>query len=229
MSEQEQTGTIHRTFAAELTPGDGRTIDCRIVPYGEQITHNDGLGGLPVGQPYTEEWVFGAFTHQLRAANRVFANFEHEQGIRGVVGHGSALREDQDGFYGSFKIHDTPEGDKALMLVREDVLGGVSLEAVPQKSVKTAGGVVQRVKAHLRAIALCREPAYESAVVLAVREAPILTDEQVPHDMSSEMVERCRKLGISLPERYEAQPGTDTSSDEDTSEAAPAETQELNH
>ena len=62
---------LHRTFAAELA-ADGRTVDCRIVPYGERITHNDGLGGRPEGEPYEEEWVAGAFTHQLgpRTASR---------------------------------------------------------------------------------------------------------------------------------------------------------------
>src|SRR5689334_4916480 len=59
---------IVRTFAAEMTAGDGRTVDVRIVPYGERITHNDGLGGVPKGVPYTEEWVPGAFADQARAA-----------------------------------------------------------------------------------------------------------------------------------------------------------------
>ena len=35
---QDGPGVIVRTFAAELTPGDGRTVDVRIVPYGERIT-----------------------------------------------------------------------------------------------------------------------------------------------------------------------------------------------
>ncbi len=220
LQTETQNEVILRTFSAELSAGEGRTVDVRIVPYGERITHNDGLGGVPVGQPYTEEWVTGAFSHQLKAANRVLANVEHEPGIAGVVGHGLALREDFDALYGSFKIHDTPEGNKALMLVREGIFGGVSLEAIPQKTVKTVAGVVQRVKAHLRAVALCREPAYETATVLAVREAPVIPDKMMPVDMDPALLERCLRLGVSLPERYQAHPDeTDTPAETGTSES----------
>ena len=113
---------IVREFAAELTASEGRTVDVRIVPYGERITHNDGLGGVARGVDYTEEWMPGVFSHQLNAANRVLANYEHQEGIAGVIGHGIALREEADGFHGSFVLHDTPDGDKALLLVRQGVL-----------------------------------------------------------------------------------------------------------
>ncbi len=224
---QPDKGLICRTFSAELSAGDGRTVDCRIVPYGERITHNDGLGGVPVGQPYTEEWVAGAFTHQMKAANRVLANFEHQPGLAGVVGHGLELRDTPDGLHGSFRIHETPDGDKALMLIREGVLDGISLEAIPKKTIRTVAGVVQRVKAHLRAVALCREPAYESAVVLAVREEAVIPDKMLPVEIDPELLERCQKLGVSLPQRYQAHLApTGTPAETDTpDEATPAETQ----
>ena len=48
--EAPNRGLIRRSFAAEFsTGGDGHTVDVRIVPYGEQIIHDDGLGGLPKG------------------------------------------------------------------------------------------------------------------------------------------------------------------------------------
>lgn len=206
--------TIVRTFAAEMSAGDGRTVDVRIVPYGETATANDGFGGVARGIPYTEQWMPGAFLHQEKAANRVLANFEHHPGLAGVVGHGLTLREAADGFYGSFRMHETPDGDKALMLVREGVLGGVSLEAQPVKSVRNAAGIVQRVKANLRAIALCREPAYAGAQVLAVRTAPVFDEEILPVDLDPEIVERCRRLGIKLPQRYEAHPDEEGTPDE---------------
>lgn len=205
--EGPDRGFLVRTFAAELTAGEGRTVDVRIVPYGERATVADGFGGVPKGVPYVEEWMPGVFDGQVKAANRVLANFEHQTGLAGVVGHGLQLREARDGFHGSFKLHDTPDGEKALMLVREGVLGGVSLEAVPKKSVRTAAGVVQRVKAHLKAVALCREPAYTGAVVLAVREQQILLDEALlPVEFDEGLAERCRRLGISIPQRTVAHP-----------------------
>lgn len=210
--------TIVRTFAAEVAAGDGRTVDVRIVPYGESAIATDGYGGLPKGVPYREQWMPGAFTQMTRAANRVLVNFEHQQGLAGVVGHGISLRDAPDGFYGSFKIHETADGEKALMLVREGVLGGISLEVPVRsvKSVRTATGLVQRVKGHLKGIALCREGAYESSVVLAVREATVFDEEMLPVEIDPELLARCVRLGIALPERMKAHPAEDTSAEADT-------------
>jgi HK97 family phage prohead protease len=229
-TEAPETGLLCRAFKADLTAGDGRTVDVRIVPYGERITHNDGFGGVPRGVEYQEEWAYGAFSHQLNAANRVLANAEHEIGIRGVVGHGLALREAKDGLYGSFKIHETEAGETALILIREGVFSTVSLEAAPRKAVRTAAGVIRRVKADLRQVAFTRFAAFKGAQVLAVREE--ITDETtvdeafVPVDIDPELIERCRRLGIALPQRYQAHPDDpDTPADAGTSEStAPAET-----
>ncbi len=215
--------TVKREFSAELTAGEGRTVDVRIVPYGEQITHNDGLGGLPVGVDYTEEWMPGVFSHQVNAAHRVVANFEHQEGIAGIVGKGIALREASDGFHGTFRILPTPAGETILSLLRDDdgpaVVDGVSLEARPVKSVRGANGVVQRVKAHLSAVAFTRFSAYKGARVLAVRQQPsvVWEPEMLPHELPDEVVERCRRLGVKLPQRYQAHPDeTDTPADAGT-------------
>lgn len=215
ITEGRESGLLHRTFAAEMTAGDGRTIDVRIVPYGEKALVDDGRGA------YEEEFVDGAFDGQIeaKAAHRVFLNFEHQRGIGGIVGKGLALRSEPDGLYGSFRALENSDGDKALMLVEEKILDGVSLEFMAKKSVRTAAGVIRRVKAHLDAVALCRTPAYSSAVVLAVREAPVLDEELLPVDIDPELVERCRQLGIRLPQRYEAHPvEADTPADAGTSE-----------
>jgi HK97 family phage prohead protease len=208
MSETEESldGVLRREFAAELTAGEGRTVDVRIVPYGERITHNDGLGPTPRGVDYQEEWLPGVFAHQVNAANRVVANWEHQRGIDGIIGHGLALRETADGFHGSFKLHETPAGDKVLTMVNEGVVDGVSLEAQPVRNV-TKGGLVQRAKANLRAVAFTRFAAYSGAKILAVREDRLTLDpELVPAELDNEVVERCRRLGVRLPQRYQAHP-----------------------
>ena len=99
--EGRESGLLCRTFAAEVTAGDGRTIDVRIMPYGEKITHDDGFGGVPKGIPYQEQWDFGAFSDQVRAAevgraNKVLVNFEHGDRLIDVVGNGKTLREDRE-------------------------------------------------------------------------------------------------------------------------------------
>lgn len=221
-TEAAERPLLRRTFAAHLEAGDGRTVDVRIVPYGERITHNDGLGGVPRGEAYVEEWMPGAFDHQLNAAHRVVANYEHQAGIGGIVGKGQALRSSIDGFYGSFRILDGSDGDKTLQLIRDNVLDGVSLEARPVKTVRSKDGVMQRVKANLYAVAFTRFAAFSGARVLAVREeaADVVIDEALlPFEMDSELVERCRQLGVALPQRYEAQPDVaDTPAEAGTSE-----------
>lgn len=222
-------GVAVRVFATELRPGDGRTVDARIVPYGQRAKANDGLGGLPRGVMYEEEVLAGAFDHQLNAAHRVHLNYEHEPTILNIVGHGVSLASRSDGLYGSFVFHATPQGDTALELVRAGALGGVSFEATFKRSIRSAAGVIQRVKANLVNVALCREPAYESAVVLGLRTEPedefLLDEELLPIPFNPGIAERVAALGILLPEHLKAHPATDTSAQADTSESAPATTE----
>jgi hypothetical protein len=121
----------------------------------------------------------------------------------------------------SVRILDGPDGDKLLQLVPEP-LDMVSLEARPVKSVRTDGGVVQRVKANLVGLAFTRFGAYTGAKVLAVREEAdqrIVDEALMPVDMDPGLVERCRRLGVELPQRYKAHPDvTDTPADAGTSE-----------
>lgn len=229
-TEDPETGLLHRVFAAEIATGEGRTIDVRVVPYGEVIAHNDGKGGDARGVVYRERWVNGAFSDQVRAAEvgrakKVLVNFEHEQfGLAGVIGHGTALVERADGLYGSFVLHEGDEGDRALMLVREGIADGISLEAKPLKSTRTREGIVNRVKGHLVNVAICRSPAFKGARVLAMREEPIaeepvLDEELLPIAPDPELLERCRALGIQLPQRYQAHPDpTDTPAEAGTSD-----------
>lgn len=212
-----------RVYAAELVPGDGRTVDVRIVPYGERAQANDGLGGLPTGILYDEEIAPGAFDHQLKAANRVHMNVEHEPGIAGKVGFGVSLASRSDGLHGSFRFLETHAGETALALVREGALGGVSFEATFPKSMRTAAGVIRRLKCNLVNIALCRDPAYESALILGLRtedepETEWMIDEEfLLPTFDPELAERCERLGISLPQRMMAHPAPpDTPSDEGT-------------
>jgi len=223
-TERAERPVLHREYAAEITRGDGRTVDVRIVPFGETITHNDGMGGVPRGVEYRERWAPGVFNHQMRAADKVVGNFEHQPGIGGIVARGISLRETPDGVHGEFRMLKGQDADKVLELIESGTIDGVSLEARPVKAVKTSDGVVERVRADLRAIAFTRFAAYAGARVLAVREEDDKPQQFVdagllPVDLDPEVVERCRRLGLKLPQRYEAHPAiTDTPDESGTSE-----------
>jgi len=208
-----------RTFPVELYPGVGRTVDLRIVPYGERATCKDGLGGVPFGVEYEEEFLPGVFDGQLSAANRVYLDHEHEPGLRGVVGKGLELASRDDGFYGSFRFLEDPDGDKALLLVREGVLTGASVQCYFKKSIRSVSGVVQRVRAHLDRVALCREPAYAGAVVMGLRSAPpVLDEELLPIPFDPEVAERIAALGLEVPDNLTAHPAPGTPSRDGTPE-----------
>lgn len=209
--------TAKREYAVDIAVGSGRTIDLRVVPFGEVVTVADGLGGVPKGVPYREEFMPGAFADQIRGAKagrarHVYLNFEHQPGLQGVIGHGTALREASDGYHASFDVLETPDGDKALYLVDKGILGGASSETYFQKSIRSAAGVVQRVKAHLDAVALCRTPAYSMAVVTGRREAEdLLLDEvDLPLPFDPELAERMAAMGLAVPDSLKAHPATGT-------------------
>jgi HK97 family phage prohead protease len=222
-----------RRFDTEIHAGDGRIVSFRIAPFGEVATCADGLGGVPRGVPYKEELMPGLYDKQLRAANRVLLNFEHQEGIAGIVGHGVELERRSDGYHASFRVHETPDGEKALTLVREGVLRGASVESYWLKSIRSATGVVQRVKAHLDAVAVCRQGAYPSAVMTGLRtdDIPdeILLDETfLPVPTNPEVLARCRALGIRVPQRFEAHPAeADTPAETGTPEDGTRHTEEI--
>ncbi len=207
---EPESGLLCRAFAAEMTAGDGRTIDVRIVPYGVAAeVSDDGRTS------YREMWMPGAFSDQVRGAqagraNKVMVNFRHGQTFGDVIGHGISMVERDDALYGSFKILDGQDGDKALELVRADALSKVSLEAYSKKHARNSQGIVQRMKGFLVNIALTPQGAYDAAAVLAIREEQLAAEEAeetkkvvASLDMDPEIVERLHRAGISLPARYD--------------------------
>jgi len=225
LDETAERPFLVRSYASAAEV-EGRTVDVRVVPFGEVArVSDDGR------TEYDEEWMPGCFDHQLSAANRIHANYEHERGVQNIVGHGVSLRAEPDGYHITSTIHRTAAGDTTLELIHGGALPCVSLEARPVRNVRSTAGVVQRVKANLRGFAFCRQGAFQGAQVLAVRTDDELEPEQtldaglLPVDMDPEVVARCRRLGIAVPQRYiQAHPVTDTPAEAGTSgETAPAE------
>ena len=206
-TEGRESGLLLREFAAADLEVKGRTVDVRLVPFGETARVYDQFGPTREPSEYDEEWLPGAFDHQLNAANRIHAKYGHSRHVIDVVGHGISLRRESDGYHVATKIHETPQGDTTLELLRGGALPCVSLEAQPVRSTRSAAGVIQRVKAHLTGFAFCRQGAFAGAQVLAIREPHQVLDEVLmPLEIDPKRVERLRALGISLPDRYTAHP-----------------------
>lgn len=198
-TETDERLTLVRSYEAEVAAGDGRTLDLRVIPYNVVAVVADP----PDFRPYREAFLPGAFERQAAAPDRVrmWLNFEHDQGLRGIVGHGVELADSRHDLRGSFRVHENPDGDKALQLVGEKLLTGVSVEFHALRS-RIVDGVTQRVRAHIKNVSLCRTPAYAGAEVLAVREQP--EPELELHDepaaaaaaMTRDLADRLAALGI---------------------------------
>lgn len=160
---------LTRTFDVPLTVraagagGDGRTVHGLAVPYNAPQFIYDGL---------TEEFVSGAFDHQLRAANRVRLAREHVQLGGSMIGAARVLRDTPDGLYFEARVSKTAVGDETLELVKDGALRQVSIgfRERPHGSRRTDANVIQRTAADLFEIALVMEGAYgEQAELAGVR------------------------------------------------------------
>lgn len=160
---------ITRTFDAELSlraagaGGDGRTVHGIAVPYGVPQYIYDGL---------TEEFVRGAFDHQLRAANRVRLSREHVDLGGSLIGAVRTLEDKPDGLHFSARVSKTVAGDETLELIKDGALRQVSIgfRERPHGNRRTDGNVIQRTAADLFEVALVMEGAYgEQAELAGVR------------------------------------------------------------
>jgi HK97 family phage prohead protease len=156
-----------REATLELAEGDGRTLEARIVPYGETATICDP----PDFVVEEERFAPGCADRQIRAAHRVkmWLTTLHEEGLRGIVGHAEKLEERDDGLYATFRVHDNKDGDKALQLVRDGLLPSMSVEFKALQSLRR-NGIVERVRVHIDKSSLVPVGAYANAGVLALRE-----------------------------------------------------------
>lgn len=223
--QRDDPRILVRSFDVQAEMADDRTIDVRVVPFGEVATVADP----PDFRPYKEQFLPRVFDRNERAANRILlrAGFGHDAlgkdgtrkpGLAGVVGHGIELMGRDDGYVARFKMHGGSEADTARELVGDGVWTGVSAEFVPLKNNRTKDGILQRVKAHLDSVLLTAIPAYSNAQVLAMREETV-DEELMPTPVDKELLERCAKLGIALPEHMAAQLDEETEDEEESDQS----------
>ena len=193
MSSEEKP-VMRRTFRAPLEEKEGRVLEGCVVPYGEAQKVSDG------GAPYFEVFEPGAFARQLRAADKIELRYEHGASLSDSVGICRSLYEEAHGLFGTFAIHLSAFGDQALALVREGVLPGFSVEFSDRYShpLRNAGGAIVRQKCHLHSVGLVRQPAYESALVTAVRSRAQWAEELALPETEDAQLERLRVVGIDV-------------------------------
>lgn len=160
-----------RSFRTDLELTDQRTVEGRLVPYGEvaKIAEPRESGVLL----YREQFVRGAFERATRpgVANRVALVYSHSDSFPDRLGFGLEFRETDDGLYGTFRL------DESTAAKARDVLSsshqGLSVSfvsIVPKAFTETPGALVTRAAAHLRHVAAVPQGAYAGALITSIRE-----------------------------------------------------------
>ena len=179
-----------RTFTPELEiltrakGGDGRTIVGIAVPYARPQRIDPRL---------VEQFSRGAFNAQIKAARRVPFAREHMQ-LGGTLIGRTTLRDDAAGLYGEWRVSATTVGDETLELVRDGALDELSIAFREGQNKRLPGGVIERLTAELREVAVVMQGAYgEMATVAGVRSA------EEWDDGAAKRLEQARQLLASLP------------------------------
>jgi HK97 family phage prohead protease len=151
----------YRSFAPDLevrSGGGGRTVFGIAVPYNAPTRIDDRL---------TEIFVRGAFDHQFADPSRVKFAREHVALGGELIGAATLLRDDPAGLYVELRAADTRAGNETLELVKEGALDNLSIAFRERHNRRLAGGVVERVKANLREVAVVLEGAYGDLAMAA--------------------------------------------------------------
>lgn len=178
--------THYRSFSPDLevrNSDGGRTVYGIAVPYNAPTRIDEQL---------IEQFARGAFNHQLDRPQRV--KFAREHVLLGgeLIGAASMLRDDAAGLYVELRTAKTPAGEATLELVREGALDQLSIMFREAQNRRLGGGVVERVTADLREVAIVFEGAYgELAAAAGVRSkqqrpGPVISESEMDLRMKAE-------------------------------------------
>lgn len=170
---------LRHDFRGDLeVRGDGRTVVGLAVPFDTPTVIREH------GHVYDEVFRHGAFAQTIeKRADRVKFLLNHDRQAL-PLGRAVALREDTAGLVGEFRVSNTRAGDEALELIRDGALDGLSVGFVPVVDRGTPeGGFVERLEAKLIEVSGVAFPAYDGALIAAVRHqilGPDQPDEGTP-------------------------------------------------
>lgn len=126
-----------------------------------------------INQGLTEEFATGAFDAQMKRGGprSVFLARDHIPTGGTPIGRLREMRNDAKGLYIEAPVSRTQVGEETLTLVRDGVLDSFSIGFVEGQNQHTSNGVVRRLTASLREVAIVLNPAYKAAVLAGVRSA----------------------------------------------------------
>lgn len=156
---------LSRAFAGDLSiRSDGRTIAGLCAPFDTPAkVSDDGR------RSYVEVFQRGAFAKTIAGGGTVKLLVSHNSRAL-PIGRATSLREDARGLVGEFRVSKTTAGDEALELIKDGAVDAFSVGFSPV-SHANRDGAVHRTEVRLREVSVVSFPAYETALIEAVRSA----------------------------------------------------------
>jgi HK97 family phage prohead protease/HK97 family phage major capsid protein len=151
-----------RSFEVRLD-AETREVSGIAVPYGQVAD---------IG-PYKEQFVAGA----IRSIEDVKLFWQHSEPIGKII----EGRDTEEGFEIRAKISDTPRGNEAYTLLKDNVINKFSIGFMPVEQTRDKD-LVTRTLVSLKEISLVSFPAFSGASVAEVREEQPVSD--VPTDIT---------------------------------------------
>jgi hypothetical protein len=146
-----------RSFEVRLE-ADTREIVGIAVPYGQRAD----IGGV-----YEEEFVPGA----IRSVEDVKLFWQHSEAIGKVI----EGKDTEEGFEIRAVISDTPRGNEAYTLLKDNVINKFSVGFVPVEQTRE-GNLITRTLVDLKEVSVVNWPAFSGASISEVREEQPVTD-----------------------------------------------------
>jgi HK97 family phage prohead protease/HK97 family phage major capsid protein len=146
-----------RSFEVRLE-ADTREIVGIAVPYGQRAD----IGGV-----YEEEFVPGA----IRSVEDVKLFWQHSEAIGKVI----EGRDTEEGFEIRAVISDTPRGNEAYTLLKDNVINKFSVGFVPIEQTRE-GNIITRTLVDLKEVSVVNWPAFSQASISEVREEQPVTE-----------------------------------------------------
>lgn len=166
---------------------DGRTVEGRIVPYGEptDVVERSANGELI---RYTEQFLPHSCLAMAQAVakrgNAAFISFlmDHEErDFNAKIGYASTLESRDDGAHAVFRLYQSRDLEKVLCMLEESHKG-LSVAFRDRKEPKTIDGVVSRVQVQIDHVAATPTPCYVGAGITGMRsDDDVLMVGTTPH------------------------------------------------
>lgn len=153
---------------------DGRTVDGRIVPYGEVIEayEHTATGIAKIKETFDRGSCTWEAQNARRKGNASWIEFRLEHGTEfdGLIGYARSLESKDDGAYASFRLYESADLPKVQSMLRESH-NGLSVFFADRVEPTVVDGITHRRQVVLGHVAATPVPAYKGAQIMAMREA----------------------------------------------------------